>query len=106
MVSTAFMGDGGQLGQADDLQHLGQQHLVQAAEDQHPLGHGLDVRGVLQGLALAVGQLGQGQVILVRVDHAHPQAEHGEDLPQLRILRAGALVHQNGSRLKLHVLHV
>ena len=36
-------------------------------------------------------------MIPVGLHHPHPQAEHGEDLPQPGELRAGAVVHQYGS---------
>lgn len=94
-----FQGDGRQLCGADDRQHLVQEGVPQAAEYQHGLGDGL--RG-LGRLARAGGQLPQGQVVAVGGDRAHPQAEHGEDLPQLGELLAGAVIHQNGAGVDFH----
>ena len=49
-----FQGDRGQFGQTDDLQHLVEQGLTQAAEHQHGLWQGL---GGLSRLSLPPGQL-------------------------------------------------
>ena len=89
-----FQGDRGQFGQTDDLQHLVEQGLTQAAEHQHGLGQDL---GGLSCLSLSPGQLLQGDMVPVGLYHPHPQAEHGEYLPQPGELRAGAVVHQYGS---------
>ena len=84
-----FQGDRGQFGQTDDLQHLVEQGLTQAAEHQHGLWQGL---GGLSRLSLPPGQLLQGNMVPVGLHHPHPQAEHGKNLLQFGELRSGAVI--------------
>ena len=49
-------------------------------------------------LTLALGKQIQRDPVLFRSHRPHPQTQHGKDLAQLGKLRAGAVIHQDGSR--------